>query len=341
MPPSWRRDLSREIDLIEEVARIRGYDAVPENVPLPLSLSRKSDLDRVRDRVRRTLAAHGFCEALTLSFQSADEAALFDPLPDRPGLAVEHSSRRHENRLRKSLVPSLLRCRRENERRGSFDADLFEIAKVYLEAAPGRPEAEVEPLRVSLVSGRPFAEVKGVVESLVSELNRDAALSVRPCDLPAFAAGQGAELLLDGTACGWLGRPSRATQQSRLLELRDEATVAELDFAALAAAAKLVASFRPPPSFPSVERDLNFVLSEDVPWADLDRVAAAAAGPELERAEFVSQYRGQQLGPAKKSYVVRLVFRSASGTLTGETVDGYVRAVVAACEQHLHATLRA
>ena len=341
VPPSWRRDLTREVDLIEEVARIYGYDAVPDDVPLPLTLSRKSDLDRVRDRVRRTLVAHGFAEALTLSFSSPEEVELFDPLPQVPGLAVEHSSRRHENRLRKSLLPSLLRCRRENERRGSFDADLFEIAKVYLTAAPGQPEAEVEPLRVGLVCGRPFLEVKGVVESLVAELNQSATLAVQPLELPGFAAGQGAELLINGVPCGWLGRLSREVQQSRLLELRDEVTVVELDFATLQQAARLVATMTPVPVYPGIERDLNFVLAEDVPWADLARVVAQAAGPLLERTAFAGQYRGGQLGADKKSYVARLLFRSPTGTLTGDAVETPVQQVIAACEQQLSATLRA
>lgn len=341
IPPSWRRDLTREADLIEEVARVFGYDAIPDDAPVPLSLSRKSELDRVRDRVRRALAAHGFDEALALSFVAADEAALFDPLPGRPALTVEHSSRRHENQLRKSLVPSLLRVRRDNERKGVFDADVFEIAKVFLEAAPGRPEPEVEPLRVGLVSGRPFIEVKGVIESVVAELNPAVKLSVRPSGLPAFAPGQGAELVLDGQPLGWVGRLDRSVQESRLLELRDEVTVAELDFARLMAVAELIPTFRPVPVYPAVERDLNFVLDEEVPWSEVERTAASAAAANLERAEFLNQYRGQQLGPEKKSYVIRLLFRSPDRTLTSDEVDAAVRNVVAACERELKATLRA
>src|SRR5690606_21650849 len=130
----------------------------------------------------------------------------FDPTPAAPQLAVDHSSRRYENLLRKSLIPSLLRCRRENERKGVFDAELFEIAKVYLEAAPGKPEGDVEPIRIGLVSSRPFVEVKGVLQNLIARLNRAATLDVRSSELPAFEPGQGAELLLDGERIGWLGR---------------------------------------------------------------------------------------------------------------------------------------
>ncbi len=341
IPPSWRRDLTREIDLIEEVARVFGYDAIPDSATVPLSLSRKSDLDRVRDRVRETLTAHGFDEALTLSFVSPEEVELFDPLPVRPALTVEHSSRRHENRLRKSLVPSLLRCRRENERKGVFNADLFEIAKVYLESAPGRPEAEVEPLRVSFVSGRSFVEMKGVVENLVHELIRDATVEVVESDLSAFEPGHGAELRLDDRPLGWIGTLARSVQDSRLLELRDQATITELDFALLLEVAQLFRSAKPIPSFPAIERDLNFVLDEDTQWEALDSIARSAAGDQLERTTFVDQFRGKQLGPEKKSYVIRLVFRAKDRTLTSDEVDAHVREVVAMCERELKATLRA
>jgi phenylalanyl-tRNA synthetase beta chain len=132
IPPSWRRDLTREVDLIEEVARIHGYEKIPEDVPVPLQLSARTHHDRVTNVVRELLTATGFFEAVTLSFVSEDVCSLFTPRGNQPLLRVEHSSRRHENVLRQSLIPSLLKSRRENERHGTFNAQLFEIAKVYL-----------------------------------------------------------------------------------------------------------------------------------------------------------------------------------------------------------------
>lgn len=339
-PPSWRRDLSREVDLIEEVARIIGYDAIPDDAAVPLSLSRKSELDRVRERARQVLTSHGFDEALTLSFVAREELDLFDPLPEQTPLIVEHSSRRHEDHLRKSLVPSLLHCRRENERKGNFDADLFEIAKVYLEAAPGRPETEVEPLRIGLVSGRSFGEVKGVVEQLLNAANPALTLEARRSELASFAQGRGAELWVGEKRWGWMGEISLAVQQSRSLELRDAVVVAEVDFSLLQQNARRVGTHQAISIFPAIERDLNFVVDEDVSWAELRRVAAETAGAELDHAEFLSQFRGKQLGAEKKSYVIRLVFRSAERTLTSEEVDQSVGRIVQACEQSLGATLR-
>ena len=113
------------------------------------------------DRVRHVLTADGFYEAITLSFVSETACDLFTPQGDVPRLRVDHSSRRNENVLRQSLIPSLLASRRENERRGTFGAKLFELAKVYLRAAPGEPEREVEPEMIGIVGDGGLIELKG------------------------------------------------------------------------------------------------------------------------------------------------------------------------------------
>jgi phenylalanyl-tRNA synthetase beta chain len=338
VPPSWRRDLEREADLIEEVARIHGYDKIPADVPVPLVPSARTRRDRVTSRVRNALTAAGFFEAMTLSFVSRELFELFTPRGERSPITVEHSSRRHENILRQSLVPSLLASRRENERHGTSNAELFEIARVYLEAAPGRPEREVEPTMIGLVTGRPFAELKGVLETLVRVLNRGAAVSVRPASVPQFAAGRGAELLLDGQPCGWLGELDRAVTDR--LDLRDAATVAEFDLAALDTIADLTPRSQPLPQFPAIERDLNFVLDESVTWEQLAAVVRSAAGPLLESIGFGGQYRGQQIPAGKKSYVVTFSYRAADRTLTGEEVEASQQAVIEACGREVGAALR-
>ncbi len=116
--------------------------------------------------------------------------------------------------------------------------------------------------------------------------------------------------------------------------------VAELDFSLLQRNARRVPTHRPISIFPAIERDLNFVLDEEVSWAELSRIASETAGAELDRAEFLRQFRGKQLGADKKSYVIRLVFRSAERTLTSEEVDQSVGRIVKACEQSVGAMLR-
>ncbi|GDY09640.1 MAG: phenylalanine--tRNA ligase subunit beta [Planctomycetota bacterium] len=334
LPPSWRRDLSREADLIEEVARIHGYDKIPEDVFVPLSLSQKTLTERVLDRLRDTLTAAGFFETITLSFVSGELAELIPS--DNSKLSVDHSSRRQENTLRQSLIPSLLVVRRDNERHGNFNAKLFETASVYLAARPGDPTAE--PRCLSFVTGGSFVEAKGVVETLVRRINPQSVVTVRPSDQPHFVPGRGAEVLLNGQSLGWLGELSRDVTDK--LDLRDSVIAAELDLATLEASPNLVPTFAELPRYPSISRDLNFVLDETITWDALSEVVRAAAGPSLDALTFGSQYRGQQIPANKKSYVLTVSFRAADRTLTSDEVDAAVKSVIEACSAKLSAALR-
>ncbi|MEX2286924.1 MAG: phenylalanine--tRNA ligase subunit beta, partial [Planctomycetaceae bacterium] len=339
VPPSWRRDLIREVDLIEEVARIHGYHHIPDNVTVPLELSRRTERDRVTAKVRELLTAARFFEAVTMSFVSDKTRRHFMPRGDRPPLSVDHSSRRHENLLRQSLVPSLLESRRENERHGVFNADLFEIAKVYLEAGPGKPERDVEPTVIGIVGGRDFAAMKGIVTALARAIAGKSAVTVRPSTVAQFAEGRGAEVWLDGRSWGWLGELDRNVADE--LDLRDAVVAAELDLAVLEDVADLTPVYSPLPNFPAVERDLNFLLDEAVTWQELEEVVQGAGGELLEAIAFGGQYRGKQIDAGKKSYVVTLSFRSTERTLTSDEVDSAQNAVVEAGRQKLGATLRA
>jgi phenylalanyl-tRNA synthetase beta chain len=336
--PSWRRDLTREADLIEEIARIYGYEKIPNDVAVPLQLSARTHRDRVTARVREALCAAGFYEAITLSFVSAEQAELFTPRGDHPQLSVEHSSRRHENVLRQSLIPSLLQVRRENERHGTFDTRLFEIAHVYLKSAPGEAEAETEPASIGLVSGLPFSELKGVVESLARRLDGNAVVSVVESNLPQFVSGRGAELSIAGQRWGWMGELERFVTDA--FDLKDAVTVAELDLALLEGVADLLPAFVALPQFPAVHRDMNFLLDETTTWSQLEAAVLEARAENLASVSFGGQYRGQQIPADKKSYIVTADFRAPDRTLTSEEIDAAQAAIVAACEAQLGAALR-
>jgi len=336
VPPSWRRDLSREIDLIEEVARVHGYHHIPEDVPLPLTASASTPRDRLHERLVQVLLGAGFYEAVSLSFVPLELCELFRPWSSAPPLRVEHSSRQRENILRQSLVPSLLFARRQNERKGSFDARLFEIARIYLAAQPGEPAAE--PCVLALVGGQSFAEMKGVIELLVDQAHRGARVTARPVELSAFLPGRGCELLLEGKRLGFLGEVAEAAR--RQLDLHDPATVAELDLNLLESVAQAARPYQALAEYPAVERDLNLVLDEAVAWQELEEVAREAAGGLLESIGFAGQYRGAQIAANKKSYVVRLCYRSRERTLTTEEVDQSAARVVAACASRLGAVQR-
>ena len=334
--PGWRRDLSREIDLIEEVARVWGYDRIPEDNRVPLTLSQPTHRDRVTGTIRDLLCAAGFHEAMTISFVTAELFGLFRPEPDREPLAVEHSSRRQENLLRQSLVPSLLQSRRENERHGSFGVDLFEIANVYLESAPGAEGSE--PTRVTAVTGRSFAELKGVCEMMMAQLAPHSRLSAEPLELAGFIEGRGARLLLEGTPCGWLGELSRNATDP--LDLRDAVTIVELDLATIEEAVETTRRFAELPRFPAIERDLNFLLDLHVSWDALESVVRENSGPLLDSISFGGQYQGQQIPANKKSYVITIGYRSDQRTLTNEEIEEAQARVVAACEAELGVSQR-
>lgn len=338
-PPSWRADLTRECDLIEEIARIHGYEHIPTDAPLPVVAATRTLREKVLDTVRAQLVAAGLYEALTLSFVSESQRTMFQAAGPRSPVAVSHSSRSHENQLRQSLIPSLLQCRRQNERHGTLNAELFEIARVYLSAGQGQPESQAEPLTVSLVAGRSFAQLLGIVENLLHALAPHAVLAASPLDRPEFLAGRGAELRVGELTLGCIGELSRSLLDAS--ELQDGAAVAELRIPVLETLFQPARSFTPLPRFPVVSRDLNFVLPETISWAQLVSAVRSSAGPLLHEVSFSGQYRGKQIAADHKSYVVTCRFLASDRTLTADEVDAAVHGIIVACQTQLSATLRA
>ncbi len=212
IPPSWRRDLEREIDLVEEVARVHGYEHIPEDARVPMVPSHRTREDRVLARVRHVLTAAGFDEGLTLSVVEPAWSDAFSPWTSEPALQASTPVLRRADRLRRSLVPSLLGARRTNEALSNPIIELFETAKVYLPQPGGKlPD---EQLMLALTSGRGFADVKGVIEALVAALDPTTRLTVRPAAAGLLEAGRACELWLDRAGgrqlLGYLGSVSGA-----------------------------------------------------------------------------------------------------------------------------------
>jgi phenylalanyl-tRNA synthetase beta chain len=340
-PPSWRRDLSREIDLIEEVARVHGYDKIPEDVRVPMAASTRSREDRVVAKIRTVLTAAGFDEAMTLS--AVDETAARsvqawtqgDPLRSRTPVI------RGADHLRTSLVPSLLAMRRTNESLSIPVIELFEIAKIYLPAA-GLPE---EWWMLGITSGRSYSEVKGVIEAILAALDPsfDQHVENLPCDsegLSFLDPAASNQFVLEGRLLGCVGRLSAAGQKRS--DLRSPAVVGELRLAPLVDRAQLVPQFVPLPAFPAVSRDLNLVVDEAVRWAQVAATVRRHGGPAFESLEYRDTYRDtDRLGAGKKSFLFSIGLRSSTGTLTSQEADDVCDAIVAACRREHGAELRA
>ena len=335
IPPSWRRDLTREIDLVEEVGRIHGYDAVPEDVSVPMATSSRTDADRVLAKVRHVLTAAGFNEALTLSVVEGEWSEAFSPWTSEPPLRAMTPVLRRADLLRRSLIPSLLAARRTNETLANAEIELFEIARVYLQRKEGLPQEE---LMLGLTSGGDFSKVKGVLEGVLAELNPAAELQAVETPLEFFTP-HSAELRLEGQTVGYLGQV--ASPALKQFELRGTTTVAEIKLSAWMQAARLVPQYSRLPPFPASSRDVNLVVDEAVRWSDVAETVRAQGGKQLETLNYVETYRSPQLGTGKKSLLLTISFRSEQGTLTNEEVDRLRDRIVAACSEKLGAVLRA
>lgn len=338
IPPSWRRDLDREIDLVEEVARIHGYDKIPEDVSVPMAASARTDEDRVAGKVRGVLTACGYDEALTISVVDEQLSNAFSPWSDAAPLSLQMPILERADKLRRSLVPSLLKARRDNEAVGNRTIELFETAKVYLPRPGALPQ---EDLMLGLTSGRDFFEVKGTLEAIVAALNPGAELEVRTKSFDLFAPGRGCEVLLAGEAIGVLGEVSGPGR--RIFELRGPTVVAEIKLAPLVKAAVLVPRYAPLPAYPAIDRDLNLVVDEKVRWADVAATVRKIGGELLAQLDLKGEpFRDEKkLGAGKKSFLINLELRSRERTLTGVEADELRNKIVAACTTAHGATLRA
>jgi len=337
IPPTWRRDLSREIDLIEEVARIHGYDRIPQDVGVAMVASARRPEDRVMEKVRGVLVALGYDEAMTLSVVDEETAGALSPWTDAAPLASLTPVIRGADRLRLSLIPSLLAARHTNQALANPQCELFEIAKVYL---PRDRELPDEQRMLGLVSGRPFENVKGAIEAVLAALDPALVLEATPVALGLLDPDRSCRLSLGGRPLGYLGQLS--PEGLERFRLRQAATVAELRTDELVRAARLVPRYCPPPAYPGLTRDLNLVVDESVRWADVAATVRTHCESCFEDLRYVDTYRDpERLGPGKKSLLMTLALRSSEGTLTNEEADRLRDGIVAACRDRHGAALRA
>ncbi|MAT69214.1 MAG: phenylalanine--tRNA ligase subunit beta [Planctomycetaceae bacterium] len=338
IPPSWRADLTREIDLIEEVARIHGYEQIPEDAGVRMAASTRTRSDRVLEKVRGVMVAAGLNEALTLSAVEASWCDAFRPWTNAEPLAASTPVLRGANCLRQSLVPSLLTARRHNEKLSNPEIELFEIAKVYLPQSGDELPAERRVL--SATSGRGFFEAKGVVESVVAAVAPAARIAIEPAELPLLDPARQATVRLGDAVLGVLGELSESGREQ--FELRGPATVFELDLELLIEAAELRPIAQPLSPYPPVSRDLNIVVDEAVRWSAVEETARTAGGELVESIAYQETYRDEQrLGVGKKSLLFGVQLRSAAGTLTSEQADAVRDRIVVALGKSVGGALRA
>ena len=351
VPPDRHYDVTREVDLIEEVARVHGVD---EHLPstLPAATGQAGGLrrdQRLRRRAEDALRDLGFDEIVGWSFTDPGEAGrLRIPAGDPRAQPVEISNPLSEDQsvMRTTLLGSLLDAAQRNLARDAERVALFESGRVYLDgAAPGefagdRTAPFAEPHRLgALAVGLPapqswrgdaepadFFTLKGVLEGLAARLG--AALAFEPAAEPFLHPGRSAALLVDGERVGWLGELHPLVCRAWDIE---EAVGFELDLAALLGAASAgEESFEDVTTFPAVRQDLAVVVPQDVSAASVREAVLAGGGELLRSAEVFDLFEGEQLGEGRKSLALRLEFRASDRTLTDEEVAARREAIAAA-----------
>ncbi len=335
--PSWRHDLTREVDLIEEIARIHGYDKIPEDDPITVAPSAKRPFDVAVEKVRGVMMSAGFCEAMTPSIVNDKTDGLLSGWTGRPALATITTMLEGARKLRRSIAPSLLQSRAANWAAASVEADLFEIAHVYL---PGAAEGDLpsEQYTLGMVSGQDYVAVKGIVEAVAGRLGLDQTLRYVPCQTIGLDSAWSVRIMLGDRCVGYQGEID--PKVVRDLKLPGKVIAAELSLMALLEYAQLVPVQRVVSPFPAIVRELNLIVAESVRWSALENAVRAAVGSELADVHYRETYRdAKRDGDDRKRILLAVELRKADTTLTHAEADALVKKILDRCELDVGAKL--
>ena len=334
--PSWRGDLYREADLIEEVIRIHGYEQVPTEEKIHIKVTTSDKYQRTRGATAATLTGCGFYEAVNVGFVEDKYWPLFAEEGFEP-LRVRDMSRKSNNALRQSVLPSLLGARQRNQDAGNGRCDLYELAATQRPGqAKGQPASET--VMLGLITDGGFRELRGVVEMVVAGLDREVELTCRAGEVVWAGSGAGAELLVAGKVIGQIGQASEAVKDA--FDLATDVCLAEIRFDELVGLEGRIAELRPLLRFPGVARDLSLVVDESASWEQIRELVTAGGGEDLREVQFVDIYRGKGIDGGKKCVTLSMEFRREQGTLTHEEVDKDQERILALLQKELSAELR-
>lgn len=333
-PPSHRFDLSIEVDLIEELARLHGYNNLPVRSPqAALRLQPATETVQPLRRLKRVLIDQGYQEAITFSFVEPSLQAVFDPA--LPPLVLANPISSDLSAMRTSLWPGLVLALRHNQSRQQPRVRLFEAGLRFLPTADGLVQA---PVLAGIAAGPVFEEgwsnsknpldfydVKGNIESVLQVAGVSNLIRFEAGEHPALHPGQTARLVRDGKSVGWLG--ALHPQVSKQLDLQGPVFVFEITLAALAAEA--LPAFRPLSRFPEVRRDLALLVPDAVPADTVLSLVGPAAGECVRHVRAFDVYRGQGLPEASYSLAVAVSWQHPERTLQDAEVQSWTEQILA------------
>jgi phenylalanyl-tRNA synthetase beta chain len=345
--PSFRIDVSREEDLVEEVARHIGYDLVDTTLPKWGGAGKHPSGDKQRRNVRRALTALGFDEAYSFSFVNGERDRLFRP-GDRPAATLMNPIDVNQSEMRASLLTGLLDAVQHNFNQGTRDVKLFEIGRVFEAGAVDERPDERELLGM-VMTGSVFPDdwrgakqldlydLKGAVEAVLSTLNVSG-FTIDRARVEYLHPGQSVVLATDGEEIARLG--SLHPRVASLYKFRQPVFVGELEFEKLLALPPKQVRYSALPRFPTASRDVSALMPDTVMWGEIETAVRDLGISEIESVRIFDMYKGKEMREGLHSLAFRVIYRAEGRTLKDEEVAGMHERVRALLGNRFGAQLR-
>ena len=350
--PTHRPDLAREVDLIEEIGRVYGFDAIPGVLPRIRPTREGATREALYASARACAVSVGLSEAVTYAF--VDAAVLAKLGAPAPSVRVKNPLNENQEVMRTSLLPGLLRTADLASRRGERDARLFTLGARFLAPLAGSKLPEERASFAAVLTGERAAwltkpeavdvwDAKGIAESIVQRFaNRAATVRAMTSDRPAHLHPRAAaEVLVDARSIGRLGLLHPDVRDALALDIAGDIVVVEIDLDALLAIGRAPSTYRAIPRLPASARDIALVVSDAVAAGEVESAVRAAAGDLAEDVHLFDRFTGGAIPADHASLAFRVVYRRADRTLTDAEVDAQHAKVVSEVTARFGATLRA
>ena len=343
-PPTIRLDLKKEVDFLEEAARIYGYDKLPITLPKGNVQGGKRPKRTLEDLAKETLISLGLNEIQTYSFVSPKGVDMIRVPEDgikRNFVRILNPLGEENSVMRTTLIPNMLEVLLRNVNRNNDSAMAFECGKVFLNMKEGKDALPEEPTHIAIgMYGDKidFYALKGVVEELLEKMGMKKLEFIPESTNSTFHGGRCAKVYYQDTYIGILGELHPDVIDN--YDLGQRVYMAELDFEKIYSCADTVKYYKPLPKYPSIGRDIALVVKEEVYVKQIEDIITKNGGSILEKIELFDIYRGKQVKEGHKSAAFALTYRDANKTLTDEEVAKVHNKVVKALEDELEATLR-
>jgi phenylalanyl-tRNA synthetase beta chain len=354
VPPSFRDDIRRDIDIVEEIARMYGYDNIPSTFPLmQMSAAPVHEQQELVNKLKNSMVKAGFSEAINYSFinpDSLDKLLLPDADRRRSLIYVKNPLRKEESAMRTTLIPGLLNNINTNTKRGEKMIRLFEISRVFLESGEKLPNEIVQIGAVyhkeqatALWQSRHdgFYDLKGVFENICTELRiNNAAFTIDTTSAaPYLHPAKSCAIIIDGKKIGVIGKLHPAVSEA--FDINGDITIAEIyDINDILNSIPACTTFKPLPKFPYVERDMALIVSNDINVNAVTDEINSIDSDIIESVRMFDIYTGKSIEDDKKSLAFSIRYRSAEKTLTDSEVDELHGSIIDRLQNTLKAELR-